>query len=81
MSAQDTRTEIAKVKAALRAVILLADFPDAAKAELILTAEECVDEAMFDELASAEADEQEREAGIYHRERAADIRDFQRRVL
>lgn len=81
MTPDEIRTEIGQVKDGIRSVILLSNLTDEAKAELILTSEECVDEAAHDELAAAEADEQERQAGIWHDERLADLRDYERRVF
>lgn len=69
------------LKDAFRAHIMRANISDEARAELLLTADECVDEAMHDEIAQLEADEQERQAGIWHKERLEELRDYERRVF
>lgn len=72
-TSREARQEAESIKAAFRAIVTLANMDDAAKAELLLTAEECVDEAFHNEIADLEYDEECREACIYRRE-LADMR-------
>jgi hypothetical protein len=80
-TSREARNEAENIKAAFRSIVTLANMPDDAKAELLLNAEECVDEAFHDEIADLEHDEEARASCIYHSELAADIRDLQRRAF
>lgn len=80
-TSREARNEADHIKAAFRSIVTLANMPDEAKAELLLNAEECVDEAFHDEIADLEHDEEARASCIYHSELAADIRDLQRRAF
>lgn len=67
-TSREARNEADSIKAAFRSIVTLANMPDEAKASLLLSAEECVDEAFHDEIADLEHDEEARASCIYHRE-------------
>ena len=67
-TSREARNEADSIKAAFRSIVTLANMSDEAKASLLLSAEECVDEAFHDEIADLEHDEEARASCIYHRE-------------